>query len=107
MHSAARCAGHCATRSKSAYFLSDFARTPDIGNCCGSSANSASHVSLSKDSTKSSNSFLNLFSSANLQFAGNFSTDSALHVSLSKDSTKTSNSFVNLHSSANNSSKCT
>jgi len=28
MRSAGRCAGHCATRSKSAYFLSDFARTP-------------------------------------------------------------------------------
>jgi len=28
MRSADRCAGHCATRSKSAYFLSDFARTP-------------------------------------------------------------------------------
>jgi len=28
MCSAGRCAGHCATRSKSAYFLSDFARIP-------------------------------------------------------------------------------
>jgi len=33
MRSAGRCAGHCATRSKSAYFLSDFARTPG-GECC-------------------------------------------------------------------------
>ena len=28
--SSGRCAGHCATRSKSAYFLSDFARTPGM-----------------------------------------------------------------------------
>jgi len=27
---AGRCAGHCATRSKSAYLLPDFARTPDF-----------------------------------------------------------------------------
>jgi len=34
MHSAARCAGHSAARSKSAYFSSDFVRTPalDIQN---------------------------------------------------------------------------
>jgi len=30
IRSAGRCAGHCATRSKSAYFLSDFARTPGL-----------------------------------------------------------------------------
>jgi len=29
MRSAGRCAGHCAARSKTAYFSSDFARTPD------------------------------------------------------------------------------
>jgi len=34
MHSTARYAGHCAARSKSAYFSLDFARTPapDIQN---------------------------------------------------------------------------
>jgi len=32
MRSAGRCAGHCSTRSKSVYFLLDFARTPATAN---------------------------------------------------------------------------
>ena len=53
MCSMGRCAGHCATRSKSAFFSSDFASSPDnisadrhrsvLSHCCCSSHMSSAH----------------------------------------------------------------